>query len=403
LRILQLNTVCGAKSTGRIAWEIAKLVEKDGGECYIACGAGYVPEDAKAFAYHTIKPIKRKAYSLIRKLFDAEGYFNISGTKELIRQIEIFEPDVIHIHNLHGCYLHLKTLFGYLAKKDIPVVWTLHDCWPFTGHCAYFDYSGCEKWKTGCHDCPQLKSYPECVGVDGSRRNYQLKKELFLGLKNLTMVAPCQWMKEPLSQSFLKNVPVRVIYNGVDLNGFTPTPGDLRQRYGLENSKVAVAVASDWDERKGLRFLLEAAQKLGDEYRFVVIGLSHEQVEKLPGGMIGIEHTANVEELAQWYTTADCLVNPSLEDNMPMVNLEALACGTPIAMFRTGGCPEAVDERTGAVVEKGDVDGLCRAIRSLCPKTDATKQACLARARSFDAKLTFEQYLALYKELCTEP
>lgn len=400
MRILQLNTVCGAKSTGRIAWEIGKLVEADGGECYIACGAGFIPEEAKPFAYQTIRPIKRKAYSLFRKLFDGEGLMNASGTKALIRQIEIFEPDVIHFHNLHGCYLHLPTLCNYLAKKDIPIVWTLHDCWPFTGHCAYFDFSGCEKWKNGCHDCPQQKSYPACVGADGSARNYRLKKELFLSLKTLTMVAPCQWMKEPLGQSFLKDVPVRVIYNGVDLKGFQPTEGDLRQRYGLENSKVAVAVASDWDERKGLRFLLEASEKLGAEFCFVVIGLSREQVEALPENIIGIERTSSVNELAQWYTTADCLVNPSLEDNMPMVNLEALACGTPIAMFRTGGCPEAIDENTGIVVEKGDVDGLCEAIRSLCPKTEATRRACLERAKNFDAKRTFEQYLVLYKELC---
>jgi len=400
MRVFQLNMVCGIKSTGRIASEIGKLVEADGGECRIGCGANFVPPESEHFAVKTISVTGRRIYSLLTKLFDAEGRWNRIGTRRLLRQMEQFQPDVVHLHNIHGCYLHAGELFRYLKKKNLPVVWTLHDCWPFTGHCAYFDYSGCERWKTGCHDCPQLKSYPVCVGLDGSRRNHAWKRKLFTSLDNLTMVVPCQWMADPLGQSYMQNYPVRTIYNGVDLDAFRPVESDIRQRFGLEKSKLVLAVASDWDERKGLRYLIQAAEKMGEEYRFVVIGLSKEQVESLPQGMIGIEHTANVGELVQWYSAADCLANPSMEDNMPMVNLEALACGTPIATFRTGGCPEAVDADTGIVVDKADVDGLCEAIRQLCPKTEERKAACLKRAQLFDSRRTFENYLNLYKELC---
>ena len=400
MRIFQLNTVCGIKSTGRIAAEIGKLVEADGGECRIGCGANFVPESVCHMAYRTLSVPKRKLYSLIIRYFDGDTCFNAFGTWKLTREMDRFQPDVVHLHNIHGGYLHAGVLFRYLKKKQIPVVWTLHDCWPFTGHCAYFDYSGCERWKTGCHHCPQQRSYPVCLGLDGSRRNHKRKRKLFTAPDNLTMVAPCEWMRLPLGESYMSKYPVRVVYNGVDLNSFRPVESDIRKRFGVEDTKLVLAVAAEWDERKGLRYLVQAAQKLGREYTFVVIGLSKAQVEALPEGMIGIEHTANVDELVQWYSAADCLANPSMEDNMPMVNLEALACGTPIATFRTGGCPEAVDEHTGIVVEKEDVDGLCEAIRQLTPKTEARKAACLERSKLFDAAQTFENYLKLYRELC---
>ncbi|MBQ8149785.1 MAG: glycosyltransferase [Clostridia bacterium] len=399
MRIFQLNTVCGIKSTGRIAAEIGRLVEAEGGVCRIGTGANPVPPHAEHMAYKTLSVFQRKLYTLMIRYFDADGFWNRIGTRRLIREMERFQPDVIHLHNIHGGYLHAQTLFRYLKQKNLPVVWTLHDCWPFTGHCAYFDYSGCQRWLTDCHHCPQKGSYPVCVGLDRSRSNHQRKRKAFTGLPNLTMVVPCRWMQQPLSQSFLRDNPVRVIYNGVDLTSFHPMPSELRQQHGIAHGKLILAVAAEWDERKGLRYLIKAAEKLGSDYHFVVIGLSPEQIATLPEGMLGIQHTANVQELAQWYTAADCLANPSMEDNMPMVNLEALACGTPIAAFRTGGTPEALDEATGIVVDKADVDGLCNAIRALTPKTPERTEACLRRAQRFDTKQTFEEYLRLYREL----
>lgn len=400
MRVFQLNTFCGVKSTGRIALEIAKLVENEGGECKIGYGAGSVPAQAARFAYRVGNPLERKLYSQARKLFDAEGYGSLGGTRGLIREMEAFQPDLIQLHNLHGCYLNLKALFNYLRERRYPVVWTLHDCWPFTGHCAYFDYAGCQRWQTGCEHCPQQRGYPVCFGLDGSKRNYEHKKALFTSLDRLTFVTPCQWMQTPLSRSFLGAYPVRTIYNGVDLNAFMPVESDLRARYGLREQKLALAVASDWDERKGLKYLVQAAEKLGESCRVAVVGLSPAQRKALPPGMLGVEPTASARELAAWYTAADCLVNPTMEDNMPMVNLEALACGTPVAVFRTGGCPEAVDDRCGRVVDKGDVDGLCEAVRQLCRSKATMRDACLQKAQTFDSRRTFERYLALYKDLC---
>ncbi len=398
MRVFQLNTFCGVKSTGRIACEIAKLVEQDGGECRIGYGVPGISDDSKPYALPVGNKFGRKLHAAIRKLLDGEGYGSFFATKKLILQLKQFHPDVIHLHNLHGCYLHLPVLFHYLHKANVPVVWTLHDCWPFTGHCAYFDYSGCNRWKTECISCPQQKSYPVCIGLEGSKRNHRMKKKYF-DLPQLTFVAPCQWMTTHLSASYLGHHQTKVIINGVNLDVFHPVESDLRQRYHLEHKKICLAVASEWDHRKGLRFLCEAAQKMGERYAFVVIGLTEDQISALPDGMIGIRNTANVHELAAWYTVADCLVNPTLEDNMPMVNLEALACGTPIVAFETGGCPEAIDDTCGIVVPKGNLQALCAAIEKAADGT-FDHNDCLRRARQFDCKAAFQSYLALYKELC---
>ena len=253
MRVFQLNTYCGVKSTGRIALEIARLVEADGGACRIGYGVPGIPPEAQPYAYRVGFPWERKLHGAARKLLDAEGYGSVLGTMGLIRELERFRPDVIHLHNLHGCYLNLPLLFQALRRMNRPVLWTLHDCWPFTGHCAYFDYCGCERWRSECHDCPQQRAYPICVGMDGSRRNYRMKKQAFTLLERLTFAAPCEWMSGPLRESFLGKYPVRVIPNGVNRESFHPTPGDVRARYGLDGARVVLAVASEWDERKGLR------------------------------------------------------------------------------------------------------------------------------------------------------
>ena len=400
MRVFQLNAFCGVKSTGRIASEIAKLVAEDGGECRIGYGVPGISDDSQPYAYRIGTPVSRKFHAVIRKLFDAEGYGSFWATRKLIQDLNAFRPDLIHLHNIHGCYLNFGLLFRYLSKAEIPVVWTLHDCWPFTGHCAYFDYSGCQKWQHECSHCPQQRNYPVCIGLDGSRRNHRNKKKWFSKLKNLTFVAPCQWMTKPLAASFMGKYPVRVIVNGVNLDVFHPVESQLRSQYHLEDKKVCLAVASEWDERKGLTYIIQAAEKLDDSYRFVVIGLESEQIRLLPSNVIGLERTSSTEELAAWYTTADCFVNPTLEDNMPMVNLEALACGTPVVVFETGGCPEAIDPSCGIVVKQGHLDEFCRAIQTLCEQKEMG-DCCLNRAKHFDCKATFQSYLELYKEICS--
>lgn len=400
MRIVQLNTYCGTGSTGRIAVSIAEYAGRKGAETIIGFGAGDVPDQAETYALRIGGKLGRKWHGVLRKLLDAEGYGSVLATRKLIAFLKAYQPDVIHLHNIHGCYLNHKLLFQYLQKMNIPVVWTLHDCWPFTGHCAYFDYCGCEYWKTRCHTCPQQASYPACIGLDGSARNYKRRQKLFTMLPNLTLVTPCAWLQTLLQSSFLHGAPSRVIYNGVDRGSFRPIASKLRQSHNITEPYVALAVASEWEDRKGVRLLPELAQALGELYRLVVIGLSQAQIDALPGNILGLPSTANVRELAQWYTAADCLVNPTLEDNMPMVNLEALACGTPVAVFATGGCPEAVDDTCGVVVAKGDVAALAKAVQCLSPHKESLQAACLQRASTFDSEQCTSAYFTLYQEVC---
>lgn len=401
MKVFELNTFCGIKSTGRIATDIALLLEKQGHACRVGYGAESVPAALARFAYRIGNPIERKIHGAMRKFFDAEGYGSRIGTLFLIRELKRFQPDVVHLHNLHGCYVNLRLLFRYLKKSGIPVAWTLHDCWSMTGHCAYFEYAKCEKWKEKCGECPQLKSYPICLGLGGSRRNLRRKKAVLSGMSKMMLVTPSQWLSEYVTESFLKAYPVRVIYNGVDSSVFQPAQktGDLRARYGITAKYVVLAVAAEWDERKGLRYLLKASERLSEEYQVVILGLQKAQILELPARVIGIESTHNVQELAAWYSLASCLANPTMEDNMPMVNLEALACGTPVAVFHTGGCPEVIDETCGRVLPQGDASALAKAIVELSSQKEEMCEACVARSNHFTSEACYQQYIELYEEL----
>jgi len=386
-------------STGRIATDIAQYAAAQGAETVIGFGAGSVPAGSEAYALRIGGPIGRKWHGAIRKLLDAEGYGSILATKRLIAFLRQYQPDVIHLHNLHGCYVNHKLLFRYLAQSGIPVIWTLHDCWAFTGHCAYFDRAGCERWKTGCFQCPQKGEYPACIGIGGSKRNYTRKRKLFTSLPTLTLVTPCAWLRNFVASSYFKTTPCQVIYNGVDRNCFRPVQSNLRSQYSIGDKRLVLAVASEWEERKGVRLLPELADLLGDDCPLVVIGLTQDQKQALPSNIIGITKTADVEELAAWYTAADCLANPTLEDNMPMVNLESLACGTPVVTFHTGGCAEAITDLCGAVTPKGNVKAMADEIRRVAARKAELTQACLAQAEHFDAVTSAQTYWDLYQEV----
>lgn len=399
MKIVQLNTYCGSGSTGRIAVDIARYASRQGAETVIGFGAGTVPEDAQVYALRIGGKLDRKWHGAIRKLLDMEGYGSILTTRRLIGFLKEYQPDVIHLHNLHGCYLNHRLLFRHLRAAGIPVVWTLHDCWPFTGHCAYFDYVGCERWKTECHHCPQRNTYPVCIGPDGSRRNQRRRRRLFAAVPAMALVAPCGWLRELAAQSFLRETPCRVIYNGVNRTLFQPTENKLREAHGITQPHLVLAVASEWEERKGLRYLPELAERLGPDYRLALIGLTQEQIASLPAGILGFTKTSSPTELAAWYTAADCLANPTMEDNMPLVNLEAMACGTPVVVFRTGGCPECVTDACGAVVPKGDVAAMAQAVRRVCERRGAYREACLAQAERFDGGNSAQAYWELYQEV----
>ena len=396
MKVLQINSFYGTGSTGRIVSDIQKLLISKGHESYVIYGRGKKSENK-----NNIKVINKIGlyYNVIKtRLFDTHGLGSKRITKKIVLKIKEINPDVIHLHNIHGYYINYRILFDYLKQINTPVIWTLHDCWAFTGHCAYFDFAGCDKWETECSKCPEKKSYPKSILLDSSKYNYQTKKDLFTGHNNLTIVTPSIWLKNLVELSFLKSYNVEVINNGIDLDVFKPENGDFRQKYNLEDKFLILGVASIWDRRKGLNYFFELNTLIGSDEQIVLVGLSKKQIKQLPKGIIGITRTENIKELVNIYSSCDVFVNPTLEDNFPTTNLEALACGTPVITFNTGGSPESVREEVGSIVYIKDSMSIYKEIKKY--KSLNTKVNSKARRNAldfYDKEMKFLEYLDLYK------
>ncbi len=398
MKVVQINSVCGVGSTGRISVDISKKLNDKGIENYIFYGTGQSDyENGIKFG----GTLNLKTHQLGTRLLGKHGFYSRKATKKLIEKIHDIDPDIIHLHNIHGHYLNVEVLFEYLASSNKKVIWTLHDCWSFTGHCAYYDYVNCNKWQTECNKCPALKEYPRSIIFDRSRESFNDKKRIFNSVEDLTLVTPSKWLAEETKKSFLSRYPVQVINNGIDLSNFKPSIGDFRIKHGIEDKFIILGVASVWGRRKGMEYFIEISKKLKKDESIVLVGLSQEQQNKLPKNVIGISRTNSVNELAEIYTTADVFVNPTLEDNFPTTNLEALACGTPVITFDTGGSPEAVDDQTGIVVEKGNLEKLLIEIdniRNRCK--EKYKKACISRASQlYDKDNKFLEYIELYEHI----
>lgn len=396
MRVIQINSVCGIGSTGRIATDIHNILIEEGHESYIAYGRDIQKNCNTAIKIGT--RFDNYMHVVTTRVFDKHGFGSKKATKKFIEQLERINPDIIHLHNIHGYYLNTAVLFEYLKKSNKPVIWTLHDCWAFTGHCAYFDYEGCEKWKSGCNKCPQKNEYPSSFLFDSSFKNYKKKKALFSGMKNLTIVTPSKWLADLVKESYLKEYSVEVINNGIDLNLFKQTKNNFRENNNLENKYIILGVASTWDRRKGLKYFLDLSETLSVDEVLVLVGLSEKQLKNLPNNIIGISRTNSIEELSDIYSSADIFVNPTLEDNFPTTNLEALACGTPVITFNTGGSSESVDVKTGLVVTKGDLNELKNAISLLKGRKNYYTENCEIKAKACYSKQDrFYEYLKLYE------
>lgn len=396
--LLQINATLNWGSTGSIAEQIGILTQNNGWDSYIVSGSRYSRE-SQLRKIIVGNLIDERIHALRSSLFDSHGLGSRLATRSLIDLISSIHPDIIHLHNLHGYYINYKELFIYLQSVDTPIVWTLHDCWSFTGHCTYFDKTNCEKWKTQCFQCSLIHEYPKSFLIDRSKRNYQLKKSLFTAVKNMTLVPVSGWLENLVKDSFLKNYPVKVIHNGVNLDNFKPMISKLKSKYSIENKYIVLGVANRWGERKGLTDFIRLSKC--PEYQVVLIGVTAKEKKELPNSIISIERTENQKELAEYYSIADVFVNPAYIDNFPTTNLEALACGTPVVTYRTGGCSEAVDEETGIKVDKGNYSGLIEAIENVRKKGKFFyAEACCRRAEKyFNKDDRFNEYIQLYEDL----
>lgn len=404
MKVLQINTVYqNGGSTGRIAWEIQRLSQEKGIDAYVAYG--YSTGNGRCDHEKELQGTLRRKLNILRcRMWPRHGFYNEEETKRLIRWMNEIKPDIIHLHNIHNSYINVGVLFDYIKVHNIPVVWTLHDCWSFTGWCAYFDYAGCDKWQTHCHNCPNIHDYPTTWFFDLSESNFDKKRECFSGVKSLTLVTPSQWLADLTRKSYLKEYPVKVINNGIDTSVFKPCndDSDIRNKYGIGDSKMILAMAMQMGKRKGIDYLLAMREQLNADECLVLVGGKPSEMEKLKTDRcVCIPRTSNVEELAAIYSAADVFINPTLEDNFPTTNIEALSCGTPVITFRTGGSVESVDDSVGMIVEKGDGEALLHTVREVLAKGKSSyTNACREKAlRLYDKRERFMEYIELYKKI----
>ncbi len=391
MKIVQINSVCGSGSTGKICVAVSKLLTAHHIENYILYAVG-ASDNPLAQKYMT--PTEVKIGALKSRMTGRFGFQSAAATRRLIRELDAIAPDVVHLHNIHSHNVHLQLLFSYFKRKKIKIFWTFHDCFAFTAYCMYFDMVQCDRWQHKCERCPQYRKYSWFF--DRSRALYQQKKALFSGL-DLTIITPSQWLADLTKKSFLKDYPVKVIHNGIDLRVFTPRKSGFRTAHGiLEEQTVLLGVANKWEPRKGLDVFIRLANELDREkFRIVLVGTNDDVDRQLPAGVISIHRTSNQQELADIYSAADYFVNPTREDNFPTVNIEALACGTPVVTFDTGGSPESLTADCGFVIGEGNYEQLYRVLNDLAERR-IPEDVCTRQAAQFDQDTKFKEYLALY-------
>jgi putative colanic acid biosynthesis glycosyltransferase len=403
MKLLQINTSLNTSSTGKIVSQIAKMCTDNGDESYIAFSGRY---PANKYIKNTLRIGSKLDFywhAFITRIFDRHGFGSIRATKKLIKKIDYIKPDIIHLHNLHGYYINIENLFNYLAFSKIPIVWTMHDCWPLTGHCSHFEYIKCKKWEKACYSCPQSSSYPSSLLVDNSKENFLNKKRLFNSVRNMTIVPVSNWLDNQIKYSYLNGFKSRVIQNGIDLEVFKPSKsGAFIKDYNLHNKFIILGVASVWTERKGFFEFIKLRELLGEDFAIVLVGVNKKLQKMLPINIISTTRISDQAELAMIYSCADLYLNLTFEDTYPSTNLESIACGTQVLTYKTGGSPESIIEEGGYVVNQGDIKVVKNLIEDMrngaLPRISKNTLVDIAHKR-FNKDNNFIHYIKLYREI----
>ena len=396
MKIAQLNSSCGG-SPGMLMRTLSQKLQKSGHECrvYYTFGTSSIPD---AIKYSS--DIEVKVNALASRITGNYGFVSDVSTKRLIRHLEEYQPDLIQIHTIHGHDLNCERFFGYISEKRIPLVYTFHDAWAFTGYCAFYDSIPCEQWKTACQKCPVYRRYSWFR--DQSRVNFLRKQSCLCSLENLTIITPSRWLKEEAGKTFLKSVPCRVIPNGIDTGVFHPKESRIKEKLGIEGKKMVLGIALSMSKLKGIDDLIALSGILPEDHQLVLVGVPEKMRKELPDTIIACQRTDSREALAEYYSAADVMVNPTHGDNFPTVNLEALACGTPVVTYDVGGSPEAIDSETGIVVNEGDLSELKEAAVQMAHKKPEISDACRNRAvRLYDQEVFAKNYIDLYQQILT--
>ena len=394
MRVLQISTNWGHGGPGGVEKDIYYCLIDKGHECFVAYGRDNIPDGVPSIKIGN--KISNYTHGLLSLLLDNSGFSSKTATRNFIKKIKKLNPDIIQLHNLIGYYLNVEILFNFLKSFGKPVVWTIHDCWPVTGHCINFDRINCLKWRNGCSNCELKWDYPKSLVFDGSKKNWFRKRAAFTNVPNMEIVSPSIWLSNILKQSFLNNYPIHVINNGIDLSIFTPIQSNIKTEYGIENKIVLLAVAGVWNEMKGEYLLYDVARKLDERYVIVMIGKKTRSISLK--NIVSIERTSDIKTLVKWYSAADIFINPTLGDNFPTVNIEALACGLPIVTNLTGGSAEIVSERCGRIVKSRTCDEFIKMIDE-CVTANLSPQDCMNEALKYDKSKCFEKYISIYEHL----
>lgn len=387
-----INVVCGIRSTGRICTDLATELEAQGHDVKIAYGREEVPEQFQKYAVRIGTDFDVLTHGIRARIIDGAGFGSKHATDKFIEWVKQYDPDIIHLHNLHGYYINIEVLFRYLKTCGKKIIWTLHDCWAFTGHSAYCDAVGCKRWARQCYDCSLKKEYP-VAWIDCSKNNWIKKKNILSGVAEMTIITPSKWLATMVRKSFLKHYPVRIINNGIDTKQFYPQKSEFREKWGIKDSFLILGVSTSWDEMKGYSDYIKLAKILGGEYKVILVGLSKKQLNKLPHEILGIEKTSSIKELAEIYSAVDLYVNLSYCENYPTVNIEAMACGTPVLTYDTGGSPEIVDKYGGVVVKKGNIN----AVANACKRIKSNPIKVNFEIKENDKNAVIEKYMKVLK------
>ena len=402
MKIVQINTVVN-NSTGRIMHDIQRMADSIGYSTLSIVGRRSIYDDAPCVKYGN--GISFWIHVAITTIFDKQGYGSYFQTKKIVNRLRLEKPDIIHLHNIHGYYIHIPTLFNYLNNEfKGKIVWTLHDLWPITGHCPHYVAVGCDRWRTGCFKCPNKRLYPVSLFIDNSKNNYYKKRELFTKSNEVTLTVPSEWMKEQLGESFLKDYSCQVIHNGIDTQVFDFNRSDIHidhvyARYNIPSEKrVILAVASLWDKRKGLADILDLSEVLSEEYTIVVVGLSDRQINILPQNVIGLKRTENINELVALYSGANIFINPSLEESFSLVTIEAQACGTPCIVLDTSAVKNLINDNNGIVLHEHNMVDYLRTITEI-ERRDYLRENVRKEALKYTNDAMLKGYMNLYKEV----